>query len=181
MKRVTSGSTNNSPMNRCPRARISCGLAWIGCALAFSLAVAQERGRSDWPLSRRVTGGAIAAWRALEADLARGLLDEATSRAGLRLTAAEEQERLDLNAALDRLQPQVLRLVTQSNPTRWQSDPGRFARTPQHTAPMLLDTACPGPMGNVHPGDERPHVGRIRLAVQRPDDRPRSDRTVGGL
>jgi len=60
-------------------------------------------------------GDPIEAWRALEADLARGLLDEAASRAGLQLTAAKDQERLELNATLESLQPQVLLLVTQTD------------------------------------------------------------------
>jgi len=61
-------------------------------------------------------GDPIEAWCALEADLARGLLDESASRAGWQLTADEEQERGDLIAALDGLQPRILRLVIQTDP-----------------------------------------------------------------
>jgi len=61
-------------------------------------------------------GDAIKSWRALEANLARGLLDEAASRAGLQLSAAEERERVGLVEANEKLQPRILRLVTQTDP-----------------------------------------------------------------
>ena len=62
-------------------------------------------------------GDVISAWDALESDLARGLLDEAASRAGLQLTAAEERERNERTAELEKLQPQILKLVTQIDPS----------------------------------------------------------------
>ena len=73
----------------------------------YNLMAAAEAGHGD----------AISAWTALEADLARGLLDEAASRAGLQLTAAEERERSERTAELEKLQPQILKLVTQIDPS----------------------------------------------------------------
>jgi CHAT domain-containing protein/Tfp pilus assembly protein PilF len=82
-------------------------------------------------------GDSIKAWRALEADLARGLLDESASRAGMQLTAAEEQERRDLVAALERLQPQILRHVVQ------KKDPGDETNKSQ-LAGLLEERASAG-------------------------------------
>jgi CHAT domain-containing protein/Tfp pilus assembly protein PilF len=61
-------------------------------------------------------GDPIDAWRALEADMARCVLDETASRAGQKLTANEEQQREELIATLEKLHPRILRLVTQTDP-----------------------------------------------------------------
>jgi tetratricopeptide (TPR) repeat protein len=56
-------------------------------------------------------GDPVAAWTAAEADLARGLADEATTA---RPTPAEAKQQTELEAALDALQPRHFRLVSKA-------------------------------------------------------------------
>jgi tetratricopeptide (TPR) repeat protein len=62
------------------------------------------------------------AWAALEADLARGLLDEIVTRRGIGLTADEQRQRIDLNAGRVPLNKRVLVLVSKSNRTAAEND-----------------------------------------------------------
>jgi CHAT domain-containing protein/tetratricopeptide (TPR) repeat protein len=63
-----------------------------------------------------------AAWLAAEADLARGLSDEAASRGRTTLTQAEQQARRTLTASLSRIQPRVLQLGSKPMPTDAERD-----------------------------------------------------------
>jgi hypothetical protein len=57
---------------------------------------------------------ATEAWAALEADLARGLLDESASRRGQGLTEKEQRQRLDLQARRAPLDRQILALASRT-------------------------------------------------------------------
>ncbi len=54
----------------------------------------------------------MAAWTVLEADLARGLLDELGVKTRTQLTPAEDAQRQDLNGKLQALEPRLLKLVS---------------------------------------------------------------------
>lgn len=76
--------------------------------------------RNPYPLLAVVSarlGEPAEAFAALEADLARGLLDELTARAGAGLSAHEERDRAELTGRLNGIQARVLRLVTQPAPS----------------------------------------------------------------
>lgn len=62
-------------------------------------------------------GKPAAAFAALEADLARGLLDELATRTGGRLPAAEEKERAEMAVRLKGVEARVLRLATLPKPS----------------------------------------------------------------
>ncbi len=55
------------------------------------------------------------AWEALEAGLARGLLDEAASRAGITLSQSEAKRQQDLQAEVRRVEGRILPLVTKAS------------------------------------------------------------------
>jgi tetratricopeptide (TPR) repeat protein len=62
-------------------------------------------------------GNASGGWTAAEADLARGLSDEAALRRGAALTPTEQKEHATLAARLGQLQPRILQLVPKPKPT----------------------------------------------------------------
>jgi CHAT domain-containing protein/tetratricopeptide (TPR) repeat protein len=61
---------------------------------------------------RARNGKARAAWDALEGGLARGLLEDLSSRQPLSLTPSEEKQQQELNAALDLLDKQIAKLLS---------------------------------------------------------------------
>jgi len=67
--------------------------------------------------ARGRAGRAVDAWAALEADLARGLLDEMALRRGLGLTPAEQRQRDELRARRVPLDARVLALASRSQRT----------------------------------------------------------------
>jgi CHAT domain-containing protein/tetratricopeptide (TPR) repeat protein len=73
-------------------------------------------GNSPYPMlaaAEARAGNAVAAWQALELNLARGLLDEATSRRYAPMAPADEdRERQALTAEIDQLQPRIAELST---------------------------------------------------------------------
>jgi tetratricopeptide (TPR) repeat protein len=85
--------------------------------------------RSRYPFlaaARNRSGRSADAWTALEADLARGLLDETALRRGLSLTPAEQQQRDALRARLTPLDARVLALVRR--PQRTDADTAELER-----------------------------------------------------
>jgi tetratricopeptide (TPR) repeat protein len=75
---------------------------------------------------RSRTGRAADAWAALEANLARGLLDEMTLRRGRSLTPAEQHQRDDLEARRATLDARILPLA--SRPQRTDADTAELER-----------------------------------------------------
>ncbi len=76
--------------------------------------------------ARSRAGRAADAWAALEADLARGMLDEMTLRRGIGLTAAEQRQRDILRARRVPLEARVLALV--SRPQRNDAETAELER-----------------------------------------------------
>lgn len=66
---------------------------------------------------RAQLGDPAGAWEAAEADLARGLLDEAAARRGGSFTAAEQKQQAALAGRLRELEPRILSIVSQRVPS----------------------------------------------------------------
>jgi CHAT domain-containing protein len=91
---------------------------------------------------RSRTGRAADAWAALEADLARGLLDQMALRRGLSLTPAEQDQRDDLRTRQATLDARILPLA--SRPQRTAADTAgleRLVTQRQHLDESLAELA----------------------------------------
>ena len=71
--------------------------------------------------ARSRAGRPVNAWDSLEANLARGLLDESATRRGIGLTQSEQRRRDDLAAALISLDTRILALVGRAERTAAQT------------------------------------------------------------
>jgi tetratricopeptide (TPR) repeat protein len=69
------------------------------------------------PACQARLGQPLSAWRSLEAGLARGLLDDFSTRLTSELSPAERQRQQGLNVALDRLDRQVTALLLANQPS----------------------------------------------------------------
>jgi len=109
-------------------AALACGEKAPRCYEAARLSVAVtglERAafgaeRSPYPFlaaARSRAGQAVEAWTALEADLARGLLDDMARRRGLGLSPAEQRQRDELRTRRAPLETRILALVRRPQST----------------------------------------------------------------